>query len=191
MGGEGLLLFVLGARVVPVEVLLRVLLQAEVLSELAVVVQLDLLVDLEVVLESLEADEQAVGQFFKRNPLQSPHFLIAALAVVGILPLQHLALHQGLEGLLHRALDIDLDRNEVLLALRTMLALLGDDLVRVYALVYILHEVLISRQQVLDLVEEDAGELLDIHLLEDLYHGLVVGCLDGPGEVQGAQELLV
>ena len=72
-----------------------------------------------------------------------------------------------------------------------MLALLGDNLIGIDSLVEFLNKIVIGGQQVFDFVKKDAGELLDVHLLIQLNHGLVIRSPHRFRELNGTQELLI
>ena len=72
-----------------------------------------------------------------------------------------------------------------------MVALLGDDFIGVDSLEHILDKVIVLGQKGLYLIEKDAAVFIDVHLLEDFYHGLVVEASNRLREEQRHNGLLV
>ena len=89
-----------------IQVLLRILLQWQDGGKLAIVVEFDPLVNLEIVLESLQTNIQVIRQFLYRLPFQGFDFLSAYLAHVGILPFQHFPLDEEVQALLYVVFNI-------------------------------------------------------------------------------------
>jgi hypothetical protein len=77
----------------------------EHVRELAVVVELDLPHGVEVELEALEMQDHRVRELLDAGPLQSVDVLLARLAEVRVVALQHITSHIQLQRLDHTALN--------------------------------------------------------------------------------------
>lgn len=73
--------------------MLGILFKVQFQRELAVLVDLNLSIVVEVILESFEGNDEALRQPFYRENLLSFNFEIAALTVVLVLPIEHFSLH--------------------------------------------------------------------------------------------------
>lgn len=70
------------------------------MRELDVIVEFCFLVRIEVELEPFQYQDEVVGQFFETDSFQRGHLLLALLAEVRIVALQHLAFYEALQALL-------------------------------------------------------------------------------------------
>jgi hypothetical protein len=118
------------------------------------------------------------GRYRNATSLQSVAALLANLALVLVLALEHLASDEQLERLLDVLLVLDFDRQAVegLQSLGPMGALLGDELVRELAAKHIAQELFFlgPLKVVLQLGEQVVEELVGIHLLSRVHRLAVI-----------------
>lgn len=123
-------------------------------------------------------ESAARGSYRNATPLQGVAALLANLALVLVLALEHLASDEQLERLLDVLLVLDFDRQAVegLQPLGPMGALLGDELIRELAAEHIAQELFFlgSLEVVLQLGEQVVEELVGIHLLSRVHRLAVI-----------------
>jgi hypothetical protein len=88
-------------QVLPGKLLLTERGHIEIHWEFTVIVNFNFLKGVEVKLKSFEDQEQSVGHSLDRASLESAHFLLALLTVVGVVSLKHFSLDVELQTLFH------------------------------------------------------------------------------------------
>mmetsp|Transcript_7892 Transcript_7892/g.24360 ORF Transcript_7892/g.24360 Transcript_7892/m.24360 type:complete len:407 (+) Transcript_7892:1440-2660(+) len=150
------------------QALSRVRLHADGGRELAVGVELLVAHRVKVEVEALQMKEERGRQLGQAGALERVAFLVALLAVVGVVALQPVALHVRLERLLQRVLALHLDGDGVerFHALAAVRATLADQLTDQLALPDVLHQVLLrgALERALHLVAQVVEELVHVHL---------------------------
>jgi hypothetical protein len=154
------------------EPLLSVVAHVEVLWELAVVVDLRTLHRVKVKLKALERSYQVAGQSLDALALESINFLVALLAEVLVVFVEHIALNKGVETLFDRlfVFDGNADCEKVLSPVVLVWASLADDLVGHPAAKVMVDRICLRSlfYSVLQTVQETAQILIYVHLFNDV-----------------------